>query len=443
MNGNAANATGSQNGSFYTQGVPTSGSVSIYWNNNTEYYKHIMSYSVNADGSYNLMPLKDHATTATEDSVLDLSQATYTKGSGTIYNKTNTVVATASTVFLYINENGYSYTVYTGKDNAPSISDATMCVKYDSNGYADLVVVRKFTAASNTFVAYVTDSIVDGLYYPTNSSTLSYPKYDVYKMGALTEDNKTTVIDEYDKFAAAYATHGTGLYEFKVVEGVIDSMVSVMCDGCDICKVAWTADTYKIDRLEIKANVGDTTTLQGAVYGTGGNAIPKDFNILPETQIITATRTNGLITLAEGSKSDLVAGRKMLVNYVNPTSNIYNAKTVYVIIEDGSDVNPNPNPTENKAVLTMVGSNTNFAVALTQGNTADSPSITGATVRLQKSYAKDSGYDDGILMMESSSGNNLYTGSVSYVAGQTYYIRAYVVTADGSAFTSNVVTVNP
>ena len=218
-----------------------------------------------------------------------------------------------------------------------------------------------------------------------------------------------------------------------------------MCDGCDICKVAWTADTYKIDRLEIKANVGDTTTLQGAVYGTGGNAIPKDFNILPETQIITATRTNGLITLAEGSKSDLVAGRKMLVNYVNPTSNIYNAKTVYVIIEDGSDVNPNPNPTETKAILTMVGSNNDYAVALTKGNTADSPDITGATVRLQKSYAKDSGYDDGILMTpaQSSSGANIYTGSVSYVAGQTYYIRAYVVTADGSAFTSNVVTVNP
>lgn len=75
----------------------------------------------------------------------------------------------------------------------------------------------------------------------------------------------------------------------------------------------------------------------------------------------------------------------------------------------------------------------------------DSPDITGATVRLQKSYAKDSGYDDGILMTpaQSSSGANIYTGSVSYVAGQTYYIRAYVVTADGSAFTSNVVTVNP
>ena len=52
-------------------------------------------------------------------------------------------------------------------------------------------------------------------------------------------------------------------------------MVSVMCDGCNICKVAWTADTYKIDRLEIKANVGDTTTLQGAVYGTGSNATPR------------------------------------------------------------------------------------------------------------------------------------------------------------------------
>ena len=436
VNGNAANATGTQ-GQTYTQGIPANGSVSIYWNNNTEYYKHIMSYSVNADGSYNLMPLKDHATTATEDSVLDLSQATYTKGSGTIYNKTNTVVATASTVFLYINENGYSYTVYTGKDNAPSISDATMCVKYDSNGYADLVVVRKFTAASNTFVAYVTDSIVDGLYYPTNSSTLSYPKYDVYKMGALTEDNKTTVIDEYDKFAAAYATHGTGLYEFKVVEGVIDSMVSVMCDGCDICKVAWTADTYKIDRLEIKANVGDTTTLQGAVYGTGSNATAKDFNILPETQIITATRTNGLITLAEGSKSDLVAGHKMLVNYVNPTSNIYNAKTVYVIIEDGSDVNPNPNPTENKAVLTRSDAGV-FTATLTQGTATGSDDLTGATVKLQKSY-DGVHFDVGIAM----NGSSTYTATPTFAGAVTYYVRAEVTPVNGTPFYSNTIIVIP
>ena len=440
VNGNAANATGAQ-GQTYTQGIPANGSVSIYWNNNTEYYKHIMSYSVNADGSYNLMPLKDHATTATEDSVLDLSQATYTKGSGTIYNKTNTVVATASTVFLYINENGYSYTVYTGKDNAPSISDATMCVKYDSNGYADLVVVRKFTAASNTFVAYVTDSIVDGLYYPTNSSTLSYPKYDVYKMGALTEDNKTTVIDEYGKFAAAYATHGTGLYEFKVVEGVIDSMVSVMCDGCNICKVAWTADTYKIDRLEIKANVGDTTTLQGAVYGTGSNATAKDFNILPETQIITATRTNGLITLAEGSKSDLVAGHKMLVNYVNPTSNIYNAKTVYVIIEDGSDVNPNPNPTENKAVLTRSDAGL-FTATLTRGTATGSDDLTGATVKLQKSY-DGVHFDDGIAMNGSSSSSSTYTATPTFAGAVTYYVRAEVTPVNGTPFYSNTIIVIP
>ena len=438
VNGNAANATGTQ-GQTYTQGIPANGSVSIYWNNNTEYYKHIMSYSVNADGSYNLMPLKDHANNATEDSVLDLNQATYTKGSGTIYNKTNTVVATASTVFLYINENGYSYTVYTGKDNAPSISDATMCVKYDSNGYADLVVVRNFTAASNTFVAYVTDSIVDGLYYPTNSSTLSYPKYDVYKMGALTEDNKATVIDEYGKFAAAYAAHGTGLYEFKVVEGVINSMVSVMCDGCNICKVAWTADTYKIDRLEIKANVGDTTTLQGAVYGTGSNATAKDFNILPETQIITATRTNGLITLAEGSKSDLVAGHKMLVNYVNPTSNIYNAKTVYVIIEDGSDVNPNPNPTENKAVLTRSDAGV-FTATLTQGTATGSDVLTGATVKLQKSY-DGVHFDDGIAMNGSSS--STYTATPTFAGAVTYYVRAEVTPVNGTPFYSNTIIVIP
>lgn len=73
-------------------------------------------------------------------------------------------------MFLYINENGYSYTVYTGKDNAPSISDATMCVKYDSNGYADLVVVRKFTAASNTFVAMLPTALLTASIIPPTAA---------------------------------------------------------------------------------------------------------------------------------------------------------------------------------------------------------------------------------------------------------------------------------
>ena len=109
-----------------------------------------------------------------------------------------------------------------------------MCVKFDSYGYAELVVVRGYTAASNTFIAYVTDKTIDGYAYP---SGVQVPAYTVYKMGSL---DATTVYDATvsgttvtatSKFATAYngANAGHGLYKFEVTsDGYISSMTLVM-----------------------------------------------------------------------------------------------------------------------------------------------------------------------------------------------------------------------
>ena len=391
VNGNAANATGSQNGNFYTQGVPTSGSVSIYWTNNSAYYNHIMAYSVNADGSYNLMNATHYTNAATKsDKIIDLGftestpettagTAYYNNSTATIGDRTNNIVATDNTVFLYVNDNGYSYTVYTGKNNAPSITAAKMCVKFDSYGYAELVVVRGYTAASNTFIAYVTDKTIDGYAYP---SGVQVPAYTVYKMGSL---DATTVYDASvsgttvtatSKFATAYdgANAGHGLYKFEVTsDGYISSMTLVMA-GEGIYN---TDTTNHIDRATVKAPVVGNSfqTAQAA------NTPNKDFNVLtdPATAVIKVVKYNdGTIALAAGTADDITTSSiAVLVNYDATASlNKYNAKTVYVVTSENIE-NPNPSVPANVASIEI---KSDKSVYMTLDNTAKVGDKFGFTV---------------------------------------------------------------
>ena len=386
VNGNAANATGSQNGNFYTQGVPTSGSVSIYWTNNSAYYNHIMAYSVNADGSYNLMNATHYTNAATKsDKIIDLGgdadvgTAYYNNSTATIGDRINNVVATDNTVFLYVNDNGYSYTVYTGKNNAPSITAAKMCVKFDSYGYAELVVVRGYTAASNTFIAYVTDKTIDGYAYP---SGVQVPAYTVYKMGSL---DATTVYDATvsgttvtatSKFATAYngANAGHGLYKFEVTsDGYISSMTLVMAG-----EGTYSTDTTNhIDRATVKAPVVGNSfqTAQAA------NTPNKDFNVLtdPATAVIKVVKYNdGTIALAAGTADDITTSSiAVLVNYDATASlNKYNAKTVYVVTSENIE-NPNPSVPANVASIEI---KSDKSVYMTLDNTAKVGDKFGFTV---------------------------------------------------------------
>ena len=385
VNGNAANATGAQ-GTTYTQGVPTSGSVSIYWTNNSAYYDHIMAYSVNADGSYNLMNATHYTNAATKsDKIIDLGgdqavgTAYYNNSTATIGDQTNTVVATDNTVFLYVNDNGYSYTVYTGKNNAPSITAAKMCVKFDSYGYAELVVVRGYTAVSNTFIAYVTDKTIDGYAYP---SGVQVPAYTVYKMGSL---DATTVYDATvsgttvtatSKFATAYdgANAGHGLYKFEVTsDGYISSMTLVMAG-----EGAYNTDTTNhIDRATVKAPVVGNSFQTAQSAGTPN----KDFNVLtdPATAVIKVVKYNdGTIALAAGTADDITTSSiTVLVNYDATASlNKYNAKTVYVVTSENIE-NPNPSVPANVASIEI---KSDKSVYMTLDNTAKVGDKFGFTV---------------------------------------------------------------
>ena len=386
VNGNAANATGAV-GSTYTQGVPTSGSVSIYWTNNSAYYNHIMAYSVNADGSYNLMNATHYTNAATKsDKVVDLGgtdpnkvgTASYNNSTATISDQTNTVVATDNTVFLYVNDNGYSYTVYTGKNNAPSITAAKMCVKFDSYGYAELVVVRGYTAASNTFIAYVTDNTVDGFAYPNGTQV---PAYTVYKLGSL---DATTVYDATvtgatttpnTTFTTTVATNGQGLYKFEVTsDGYIKSMALVLAGaGAYATK---TEGTEYFDRATVKAPVVGNSFQTEQTTGT----VNKDFNVLtdPATTVIkVVTYNDGTVALAAGTTADITEGSKVLVNYNGTASlNKYNAKVVYVAATESS-VNPNPSVPANVASIEI---KSDKSVYMTLDNTAKVGDKFGFTV---------------------------------------------------------------
>ena len=388
VNGNAANATGAT-GNTYTQGVPTSGSVSIYWTNNSAYYNHIMAYSVNADGSYNLMNATHYTNATTKsDKVVDLGgtdantvgTASYNNSTATISDQTNTVVATDNTVFLYVNDNGYSYTVYTGKNNAPSITAAKMCVKFDSYGYAELVVVRGYTAASNTFIAYVTDEIIDGYAYPNG---VQVPAYTVYKLGSL---DATTVYDATvsgttvtaaSVFTGAFrgVSAGQGLYKFEVTsDGYIKSMTLVLAGAG--AYATNTEGTEYFDRATVKAPVVGNSFQTEKTTGT----VNKDFNVLtdPATTVIkVVTYNDGTVALAAGTTADITEGSKVLVNY-NGTASLhkYNAKVVYVAATESS-VNPNPSVPANVASIEI---KSDKSVYMTLDNTAKVGDKFGFTV---------------------------------------------------------------
>lgn len=325
--------------------------VSDYFWNNTAYYEHIMAYSVNEDGSYNLATIA-HDTTAAND-MIDLGEkaASYTKENATISNKVNQVVATSKTVFLYENTDGYTYTVYTGKENAPSVKDATMCVKYDEFGYAEFVLVRDYKDANNSFYAYVTENASVG--GDKNLGTA----YNVYKLG---ETTATIVYDDQPADAKdnignwSYSNeHGTGIYKFEVNgKGQIVSMSidPILCDTH--CNNSWI-DT-KAELVRLQASEPSSNSLIAKRYGANPDNLTNgmDFNLdvagEGTTKVIKVVKYTNPIThevtttLVSGTVSDIAKDSIIIVKYdgTKHTLNRYDAEIIYVMVDGGEDTNP-------------------------------------------------------------------------------------------------------
>ena len=325
--------------------------VSDYFWNNTAYYEHIMAYSVNEDGSYNLATIA-HDTTAAND-MIDLGEkaASYTKENATISNKVNQVVATSKTVFLYENTDGYTYTVYTGKENAPSVKDATMCVKYDEFGYAEFVLVRDYKDANNSFYAYVTENASVGGDKKLGTA------YNVYKLG---ETTATIVYDDQPADAKdnignwSYSNeHGTGIYKFEVNgKGQIVSMSidPILCDTH--CNNSWI-DT-KAELVRLQASEPSSNSLIAKRYGTNPDNLTNgmDFNLdvagEGTTKVIKVVKYTNPIThevtttLVSGTVSDIAKDSIIIVKYdgTKHTLNRYDAEIIYVMVDGGEDTNP-------------------------------------------------------------------------------------------------------
>ena len=332
--------------------------VSDKYANNTSYYDHIFTYSVNSDGSYNIAKHN-------QDTIADVlnNTGTITNGAATISSQTNKYVATNTTVFLLQNADDYTYTTYVGKDAVPSIANANLCILTDKSGYASLVVAYEYDLASNTFLAYVTDADQDVYNNPNGAG------YYVYKLG---ETTATTVYDNTNKWTAGY-THNTGVYEFTVnADGQITSMSPKVCDLHCTSDYAGFDGLYRAAVKEAVQNGSfqtqgyssltvDATKDAGYTF-TAGSALV-DFNVTNDTTyiVVTKTGTGTDATLAAGTAADVTAGSVVLVDYT-VSGNKYTADIVYILKVADDGTNPNPNPSDVQALTgrgtVSVGGNT-------------------------------------------------------------------------------------
>ena len=248
------------------------------------------------------------------------------------------------------------YTVYTGKDNVPSVTGANLCVLTNTNGYATLVVVSDYTLAANTFYAYVTNNAQDGWY----KDPVKGYAYTIYKAG---ETTPTTVYAANQSDWTYNTTHETGLYSFTVNA---DNQITSM--SCVICDLHCTASLANImtgwDRSSVKAGVLDgsfQTIGYSAVvldkdndngYKVTTTSAVKDFNVTDETKYVVVTKnalTGSSAVLTAGDKGDLTAGSVVLVNYTTVGTK-YTAKTVYILKVADNGQNPDADKSDVKTL---------------------------------------------------------------------------------------------
>ena len=352
----------------------------------------------------------------TTNRIYDVTNGTVTKGVATISGdgNINRFVATDSTVYMLRNSDGYTYTVYTGKNNVPSVRNAELCIKTDGNGYATLVVI-KGTLSANTFYAYVTENEMNGRFY---SDTKGW-QYTVYKVGELTTTTIWGNEDSLDDMLKEGKGHSTGLYKFVVnSNSQIESVEAVLCDLH--CPSSWT-NVSGWDRSAVKAAISGNSfqTFEYAnrelnkdndngytVSGTS-NAI-RDYNVTDETKYIVVTKSSFTsdASLKEGSYADLLDGSIVLVNYSQAaTDNTgilkLTAKTVYILKVVQDDINT---PTVAPSISTAIDLEyTDLTVTVKNGT----PSKVNSTTVVYISIQKDNGAWSTPVMVELEEGQTM------------------------------------
>lgn len=213
-------------------------------------------------------------------------------------------------------------------------------MKYDSNGYAEFVLVTDYTVASNTFLAYVTNKPFTNLTYPGNKTI---PGYTVYKIGT---DEKTVVYDAkwendevehntvfWNAFKADNA--GAGLYEIEVTDDMfVKAMNLVVADKNLSDRVEAPSDYDYVVVGNVKANLKGESILVERAYNQFF-----DYNIGADTLVFNVTKYTNETVLEKGSVADIEKDSKILFAYDDNSDKNgikLDAKVVYVLetVED-------------------------------------------------------------------------------------------------------------
>ena len=331
------------NGYSVAEGNPAEASFDTTVDGNTNYYNHLIAYSVDENGNY----------------VLAVNGQSVCAGVGTFTNKTvsitagNTVMSgknsagqtvyvsvNNNTVFLVKGSNGV-YTAYTGKANVPSMSKATVC--YVTNGnYASLVVVSESSLASNTFDAYVDN---DGQY--TGNDTLGY-RFNVYKVGS----DKVSYI-YYGLPTLPLEWTADGIYEFTVnsKDQIVDangnaygdtgfSAVEAVGKTVILTDFAVGASGH-IGRKGVDYSWDRAFTVTSNLNNDGEtlfvrNSQDDTYSISTDTKYFVASYSNSKVFegLKAAEYSDIdwrASGLQLLVGYETDSNGVKMAKYVYVI----------------------------------------------------------------------------------------------------------------
>ena len=313
--------------------------------NNAAYYNHLRSYSVNADGSYDIA---GHGNTA-----IDTSNVTIVNKGTSFQAAGNTVYVNDNTTFLVKGDD--TYTAYVGKNNVPDMEDATICYMVpDGETYASLVVVTSYKSADNTFDAYVYDktssTYEDGLY-----------AFEVYKLG---ETAPTTVY--YDQNTLPLKHNGTdtttGIYtiivdEDAVVQGDAKLLIQ-QGDTEDITSNIKGAGEQTWNRVIVGSNDGTTLLSNGATV--------ESYNVTDaDVYIVSYSKDRNLIDVTEGTVMDAVKGDQVWVGYTESGSTKM-ADYLYVVdISDKADVGEDEDAAGEITVNSITSNKSKFSISVT------------------------------------------------------------------------------
>ncbi len=339
------------NGDSYLRGDPSRASFDTTWSTNTAYYNDLIAYSVNADGTYALAYNNSTLCAGTKN----LTETVITNGQTIMsgkYGKTDSnagqdvaVGINDNTVFLVKDLTSAStnptYTVYTGKQNVPSMTNAKVCYLAVGN-YATVVLVTSYDLASNTFNAYVDASAT----YTGRQTDLGY-EFNVYPVGSETAKQvyyPTASLPMKWADGTAVPAGRDGIFTFVVdSKGVVQSVTALVATEINLGAAAWgveygTKANDLWDRNFVKTNAGSnmycdadlSNATNANTYWVDG-ATYFDVSYDAAGNMLSLKQVNGYQDIDWSSKNVQVLVSYTLVGAVKQ------AKYVYVIDQAGKD----------------------------------------------------------------------------------------------------------